>query len=572
VNKNSFFKRVSGEKALSLSAFLIFLPFGVLGVAIIIPIEETAIVDRFNWLLIGIIAQSVMAIVVVIFNSIYQKFFKGSKFSLLYVIVALFISGAVRGLAIGQAAPLVDLADSLAPLIRAINSAITSVIWLGIIGLMLEAQASYIREHQDLYQRFLMLKSGRLPDGRALNSGRLSEIAEQVAQMTSPVRSKLAKLSEGSFTDAQVREAVEDLQKVVKEQIRPLSHRLWFDRKSHLLRFKISNLLLDAFKTDEIPIIFFTALTTFSMFVGITVSMGIGISSRVSIIFGLSIFILLGLEKFILKIKKIKSYLVHPIFLILISILPLVFTHVYFYFSDIAAWSEYANFGVAGSIFITAILTTMLAQSLIDRAKIIDILTAQITSGYVEEHLHAIARMAEDSEIASYLHSSLQSELTAVALKLDQAAKSGNRDEVKSIIQYAQIVMERDLSINFHAGEHSPLERINALLDAWRGIAEIKIELVGIELCETQVVTDISQIIEEAVSDSVRFGNANSISINGSASPDHYYFKVTDNGKSKPNSGSGLGTILLDEIAPNLWRREFALEGTNLEVWIPLKR
>ena len=220
----------------------------------------------------------------------------------------------------------------------------------------------------------------------------------------------------------------------------------------------------------------------------------------------------------------------------------------------------------------TAIFTTMLSQSLVDRAKIIDILTAQITSGYVEEHLQAIARMSEDSEIASYLHSSLQSELTAVALKLDQATKSGTRDEVKSIIQYAQIIIERDLTVNFHAGEHSPLERINALLDAWRGIAEIKIDLRRIELCETQVVTDISQIIEEAVSDSVRFGNANLISISGDASPDHYYFKVTDNGKSKSQGGSGLGTILLDEIAPNLWRREFALQGTNLEVWIPLNR
>ena len=109
-------------------------------------------------------------------------------------------------------------------------------------------------------------------------------------------------------------------------------------------------------------------------------------------------------------------------------------------------------------------------------------------------------------------------------------------------------------------------------MDAWRGIAEIKINLRGIEFCETQVVTDISQIIEEAVSDAVRFGNANLISISGDASLDHYYFKVTDNGKSKPKSGSGLGTILLDEIAPNLWRREFALEGANLEVWIPLNR
>jgi signal transduction histidine kinase len=568
----SLFKRVTGEKTLSQTAFLAFVPVGILGVAIIIPVEKVTASQRFDWFLVGVIAQAVLAIAILVFNKIYFRFIKGAKFLVAYILFALFTSGALRGIAIGQAAPIFDLADPIAPAVRAINSGITVVIWMGIIGLMLEAQSSYVREYQDLYQRFLMLKSGRLPDGRALNSGRLSEIAEQVAQMTSPVRTKLAKLSEGSFTDAQVREAVADLQQVVKEQIRPLSHRLWFDRTSHLLKFKLSNLLLDAFKTDETPILFFTALTTFSIFVGTTVSMGINIGAVISLIFGITIYMLFTLEKLLLKIEMIKSRFIHPIFLILVATVPLLLTHVYFNLSEIAYWSLYSNVGVAGSVFLTAIFTTMLSQSLIDRAKIIDILTTQITSGYVEEHLQAIARMTEDSEIASYLHSSLQSELTAVALKLDQAAKSGNRDEVKSIIQYAQIVIERDLTVNFHAGEHSPLERINALLDAWRGIADIKIDLQKIELCETQVLTDISQVIEEAVSDAVRFGNANLISISGDASPDHYYFKVTDNGKSKPQGGSGLGTILLDEIAPNLWRREFALEGTNLEVWIPLNR
>ena len=563
---------MTGEKTLSQTAFLAFVPVGILGVAIVIPVEKVTASQRFDWFLVGLIAQGVLAVAILIFNKIYFRFIKGAKFSVAYIFFALFTSGALRGIAIGQAAPIFDLADPTAPTVRAINSGITVIIWMGIIGLMLEAQSSYVREYQDLYQRFLMLKSGRLPDGRALNSGRLSEIAEQVAQMTSPVRTKLAKLSEGSFTDAQVREAVADLQQVVKEQIRPLSHRLWFDRTSHLLKFKLSNLLLDAFKTDETPILFFTALTTFSIFVGTTVSMGINKGAVISLIFGMTIYMLFTLEKLLLKIEIIKSKFIHPIFLILIATVPLLLTHVYFNFSEIAYWGLFSNVGVAGSVFLTAIFTTMLSQSLIDRAKIIDILTTQITSGYVEEHLQAIARMTEDSEIASYLHSSLQSELTAVALKLDQAAKSGNRDEVKSIIQYAQIVIERDLTVNFHAGEHSPLERINALLDAWRGIADIKIDLQKIELCETQVLTDISQVIEEAVSDAVRFGNANLISISGDASPDHYYFKVTDNGKSKPQGGSGLGTILLDEIAPNLWRREFALEGTNLEVWIPLSR
>ena len=563
---------MTGEKTLSQTAFLAFVPVGILGVAIVIPVEKVTASQRFDWFLVGVIAQGVLAVAILIFNKIYFRFIKGAKFSVAYIFFALFTSGALRGIAIGQAAPIFDLADPTAPTVRAINSGITVIIWMGIIGLMLEAQSSYVREYQDLYQRFLMLKSGRLPDGRALNSGRLSEIAEQVAQMTSPVRTKLAKLSEGSFTDAQVREAVADLQQVVKEQIRPLSHRLWFDRTSHLLKFKLSNLLLDAFKTDETPILFFTALITFSIFFGTTVSMGINIGAVISLIFGMTIYMLFTLEKLLLKIEMIKSKFIHPIFLISVATIPLLLTHVYFNLSEISYWGLYSNIGVAGSVFLTAIFTTMLSQSLIDRAKIIDILTTQITSGYVEEHLQAIARMTEDSEIASYLHSSLQSELTAVALKLDQAAKSGNRDEVKSIIQYAQIVIERDLTVNFHAGEHSPLERINALLDAWRGIADIKIDLQKIELCETQVLTDISQVIEEAVSDAVRFGNANLISISGDASPDHYYFKVTDNGKSKPQGGSGLGTILLDEIAPNLWRREFALEGTNLEVWIPLSR
>ena len=408
---------MTGEKTLSQTAFLAFVPVGILGVAIVIPVEKVTASQRFDWFLVGVIAQGVLAVAILIFNKIYFRFIKGAKFSVAYIFFALFTSGALRGIAIGQAAPIFDLADPTAPTVRAINSGITVIIWMGIIGLMLEAQSSYVREYQDLYQRFLMLKSGRLPDGRALNSGRLSEIAEQVAQMTSPVRTKLAKLSEGSFTDAQVREAVADLQQVVKEQIRPLSHRLWFDRTSHLLKFKLSNLLLDAFKTDETPILFFTALTTFSIFVGTTVSMGINKGAVISLIFGMTIYMLFTLEKLLLKIEIIKSKFIHPIFLILIATVPLLLTHVYFNFSEIAYWGLFSNVGVAGSVFLTAIFTTMLSQSLIDRAKIIDILTTQITSGYVEEHLQAIARMTEDSEIASYLHSSLQSELTAVALK-----------------------------------------------------------------------------------------------------------------------------------------------------------
>ena len=543
-----------------------------MGVITTIPAVSTTTTQRIDWFYVGLIAQSLMGILIFGFNYIYRKVFQNKRGAKSFIIFALSASGAFRGFCIGQASAFFNLNDPINIIIRTINSGLTTLIWLGLIGLLIEAQSSYIREYQDLYRRFLMLKSGRLPDGRELNSGRLSEIAEQVSEMTSPVRSKLALMNESEFTDDQIRDAVAELQKVIKEQIRPLSHRLWFDRSSHLLRFRFANLFFDALKSKDTPISFFSSVISFTIFFGVTISYGYETGLIIGGIFGISIVLILFAEKFIAKKFRIKLVLLHPIVLILLPIVPIYFVQIYLEYIGSPKWLPYTLFGFIGVIPLFAILTTMLAQSLIDRAKIIDILTAQITSGYVEEHLNAIAKMAEDSEIASYLHSSLQSELTAIALKLDQASRSGNRNEVKSIIQYAQIVIERDLSVNFHAGEHSPLGRINALLDAWRGIAEIKINLSGIELCETQVVTDISQIIEEAVSDSVRFGNANVISIKGSTSPDHYYFIVTDNGTSKNQGGSGLGTILLDEIAPNLWRREFALGGTNLEVWIPLNR
>ena len=549
-----------------------FFPFGVVGVVTTIPEVSTTMSQRLDWLYVGLIAQSLMGIGIFGFNYVYRKAFKNKRGAKTFIISALFLSGAFRGFCIGKASTFFDIKDPINIAIRSVNSGLTTLIWLGLIGLLIEAQSSYIREYQDLYQRFLMLKSGRLPDGRELNTGRLSEIAEQVSVMTSPVRQKLALMKDGEFTDDQIKDAVDELQKVIKEQIRPLSHRLWFDRTSHLLRFRFANLFFDSLKSKDTPIIFFGSVIAFSIFFGVTVSMGYKSGIIIGGIFGISIVLLLFAERALVEKFNIKLIVFHPIVLILLPSVPIYFVQVYLGFIGSPRWGSYTLFGFIGVIPLFAILTSMLAQSLIDKAKIIDILTAQLTSGYVEEHLLAIAKMTEDSEIASYLHSSLQSELTAIALKLDQASRSGNRDQVKSIIQYAQIVIERDLTVNFHAGEHSPLERINALLDAWRGIAEIKINLRGIELCETQVVTDISQIIEEAVSDSVRFGNANSITINGSASPEHYYFIVTDNGTSKNQGGSGLGTILLDEIAPSLWRREFALGGTNLEVWIPLNR
>ena len=121
---------MTGEKTLSQNAFLAFVPVGILGVAIVIPVEKVTASQRFDWFLVGVIAQGVLAVAILIFNKIYFRFIKGAKFSVAYIFFALFTSGALRGIAIGQAAPIFDLADPTAPTVRAINSGITVIIWM----------------------------------------------------------------------------------------------------------------------------------------------------------------------------------------------------------------------------------------------------------------------------------------------------------------------------------------------------------------------------------------------------------------------------------------------------------
>ena len=70
----SLFKRVTGEKTLSQTAFLAFVPVGILGVAIIIPVEKVTASQRFDWFLVGVIAQAVLAIAILVFNKIYFRF------------------------------------------------------------------------------------------------------------------------------------------------------------------------------------------------------------------------------------------------------------------------------------------------------------------------------------------------------------------------------------------------------------------------------------------------------------------------------------------------------------------
>ena len=215
------------------------------------------------------------------------------------------------------------------------------------------------------------------------------------------------------------------------------------------------------------------------------------------------------------------------------------------------------------------ILITMINQIFTDRAKILELLDKSVTDDLLEEHLHTLAKMNQDSEIATYLHGSLQAELTAIAMQLQQAATSGDSIGVRKMVKMAQIVINRDISADFTSHESSPLDKLEEFARAWQGIAEIKLALADTENYSIDFLSDVSQLVEEAVSSAVRFGLATQVDVNGAREGNYFHLTISDNGRNKGGGGAGLGSRILDELAPELWKRKFMDHGTVLDIHLP---
>ena len=109
-----------------------------MGVITTIPAVSTTTTQRIDWFYVGLIAQSLMGILIFGFNYIYHKVFQNKRGAKSFIIFALSASGAFRGFCIGQASTFFNLNDPINIIIRTINSGLTTLIWLGLIGLLIE--------------------------------------------------------------------------------------------------------------------------------------------------------------------------------------------------------------------------------------------------------------------------------------------------------------------------------------------------------------------------------------------------------------------------------------------------
>jgi two-component system sensor histidine kinase UhpB len=185
-------------------------------------------------------------------------------------------------------------------------------------------------------------------------------------------------------------------------------------------------------------------------------------------------------------------------------------------------------------------------------------------------------------EIASILHGPLQGRIAGVALALrliaaDESAseeeKKAKLDEIEKLLESVIHDVRELFKVEKSKADPSIVIKLINLRRSWDGIATVKwtIEPHVFAVLSTSYFKAISEILYEAVSNSVRHGGATSVSIAFNADDKNIILTIKDDGKgvsTSPIPGAGLHKF--SEYGATYSFDRAAEQGAKLTVLLPI--
>ena len=211
---------------------------------------------------------------------------------------------------------------------------------------------------------------------------------------------------------------------------------------------------------------------------------------------------------------------------------------------------------------------TMVLSAYEERDKALEQLRSLLPEEKLREILNAGINSNAESEYAQYLHAEVQAQLTASKLLLLKAADS---DFSSMSTETTRQVLERidHLKLPYQKKDiRVPEFRLNELVQTWRGLTRIKMDLPP-ELSQTCRNGEvISQLIEESVINAIRHGKAKNVRVIVWIEEEICHIEVQDDGKLKSTKKRGLGTTFFEVFAPD-WKLKSNENGTLATMTTP---
>lgn len=171
---------------------------------------------------------------------------------------------------------------------------------------------------------------------------------------------------------------------------------------------------------------------------------------------------------------------------------------------------------------------------------------------------------------ARFLHGTVQTKLMACAGAMQQAAQSGDQTQFDSALTRAIELLQPSTAGHSASPPDSLGDSLHRLRAQWEGLVDITIR-VDERLSAVMVRTDgqesvakVVEIVQEAIANSVRHGDAQTIEIVAwPATSGHIHLRVRDDGTGGDESATseGLGTRVMRQASDGSFERTYPDEG-----------
>lgn len=418
-------------------------------------------------------------------------------------------------------------------------SIFSTSLWLGLITYAIQQSKVYNEKYESLFSQAVLESVSQNPQ---IDTSSLKNIPE-IIRLKSKVDNLLNfENIESNKVDSILR-AAEAIRLHISSELRPLSHRLWVSADFQIPRVRLWNLTKDAIA--ELNFKIFSVLLPWC---GLFLLGSLPFFSpreviSLTLVFTFVISIPLFMAKYLIA-RHVKgttvllvlclAYLITTVSFV--NVLQQIFSSEFRIESSVIFNTLTALTGVVFVVFNSSIL---LLNS--DRKKVLQ---------SVED---ALALMRERKFTASYLHNSVQSELTAISLQLSHTKEGPLSPQVRNALERLDLLVNREIP---KCSPNSPI-RINQELqkieELWQGVATLdfsEISSDGLSKLESSLLLFF---IEEFVANSVRHGLANHVSLSIQVKPDLLSLVAQHNGGLPARQGSGLGFAWLNEVARDAW-------------------
>ena len=511
------------------------------------------------WGAVGLISHLILAPFIAFIIYVY-RYGMSWKFDLLNLIVL----GAIRGIVIIIFANKFNLVLTVTPLYKTLNSMLALPQWFVAISVLIESRRRFQKEFRALFVKAMEIQKQRKDKNRILPSN-MTAAEETIAKLqilTNSLHEDLQNVISRSRDLTDYSKQSEKIDKIIESDLKPKSRKLWTSQSIIVPRIPLIKLLqISAFQNRlRVPEVVLISIPYY--FIGIYAD-----ANTKTTFFQCSLLVLNDLSIYFIfeilhKYFKFSRKRTNMMILILIPILG-IFTQKFLVpnqFKIIDGAFEFWTFELFMTVTFFLLVLTLNSYAIVtkNRYEIINSLQKLLDTKNVDALIDANLISLEEKNLAEYIHGEVQAGLIASSLLLQKAADAKDQDLAQEAIERAAGLLDQDHTSLYYTRMAKPEARLQKIIDGWKGIAEIHINVPEISKIFPEVLRNAVSLIEESINNSIRHAESTVINVSGILKGENLTISIVTDGKNPLKGKAGLGTKLYDDLTEEWY---FTIEG-----------